>query len=174
MAQKRGIEKHRRLVLWVLLAGVFIAMAGNALFPRYMPWYRPPMRVQTGPVSPLVFEGVPQKAEPGRIYTLTIRLDAFGMVRAGFRLAVDGCDGKAGTLSSDSDGVTVSGTSAATPDEGVDATGSGGASWYVDWTAPRDAVTPCTVNFALRGTAKGTTDSNDVVYGQRRFAQVAG
>jgi hypothetical protein len=174
MPQKRGIEKYRRLVLWVLLVGVFIAMAGNALFPRYMPWYRPPMRVQTEPVSPLVFEGVPQKAEAGRIYTLTIRLDAFGMVRAGFRLTVDGCNGKAGTLSSDSAGVTASGATAATPDAGVDAPKSGGASWYVDWTAPKDAATPCTVNFALRGTAKGTTDENDVVYGRRRFTQVAG
>jgi len=101
--------------------------------------------------SALSINDLPAAAEPGKTYTLTIRLEDPALRNAGFLLNVT-ADGKAaGELATTDARAETNGTRARSTWDGQWPEAPGLASWKLDWTAP-DPV-PAGLRFDLWGNA---------------------
>lgn len=107
-------------------------------------------------------EGIPVAYEPGKSYTLTVRLRRPGMRRGGFQMTLRFADGsQAGTLQATDEGVTV------TSDDGIAyghhtrsgsvADSAGEIVWVLRWAAPKSSNLPLVVHAA--GNAANDDDS---------------
>ncbi len=128
------------------------------------------------PGGSLTVSGVPETFDPSATYRITVALERPDMGRAGFQLAArlsegDGAGRPAGTLRAlggddrvqavtAEDGVIY----AQHTEPGTALTGSGTASWIVEWSPPAEATAPVVFHAAANAANDDASEFGDFIY----------
>ena len=124
------------------------------------------------PPGRVAIDGVPERYDAGRRYTLTVTLSRSDMKRAGFQLTARFKDGGAqagalGPASADTDRVATSDDGkvqyAGQKKEGAAITDAGVARWSVEWTAPPGGGA-VVFNVAANAADGDNTTGGDFIY----------
>jgi hypothetical protein len=90
----------------------------------------------------LRIEGLPERIEPGRTYSLTLVLSDPALRNAGFMLSVTSQDDPAGELRAADAGTETQGALARQTRAGSVPMKPGSSRWQLDWTAPASLDSP--------------------------------
>jgi hypothetical protein len=99
----------------------------------------------------LTIEGLPQRPEPGRSYSLTLGLRDATLKNAGFMLSVTAGDEPAGALHAVDSSTETAGAKARQTRAGTAPAEPGRSVWHLTWTAPARIDVP--IRFDLWGNA---------------------